>query len=200
MTPQDAQLKPPPALEVDFGRPSIAVVKLRGEHDLSGKRRLGEALTGAAARLNVLVDLSECTFMDSSVIAALFLARSRLAQRGGRLELVIPHEAVTIQRVAKVTVLDAILPIHETLSAAVAGLQVDRHSIHVRDLRLRFGDPDSRAAHCSCGWRGEARGGPTAGRAARRDGVRHVDQEQLAATEPAATTTPAHAGAPALVP
>ena len=190
MAPHDAHSAPPPALEVDFGRPSIALVRLRGDHDLSGKQRLGEALSTAGARLNVLVDLSECTFMDSSVIAALFLARARLAERGGRLELVIPHEAIAVRRVADVTVLQAILPIHETLSAAVAGLQIDRHAIHLRDLRLRFGDPESRAAHCSCGWQGVARGGPTAGRTARRDGVEHVDQEHLAASGDAATTTP----------
>jgi anti-sigma B factor antagonist len=200
MAPQDAHLTALPALEVDFGRPSIAVVTLRGEHDLSGKQRLGEALSTAGARLNVLIDLSECTFMDSSVIAAFFLARTRLAQRGGRLELVIPREATTVQRVAEVTVLDAILPIHETLSAAVAGLLTDRHSIHLRDLRLRFADPESRAAHCSCGWRGEARGGSNAGRAARRDGVMHVDQERRTATARAAATTPEHSGTPVLVP
>jgi anti-anti-sigma factor len=182
MAPQRAQSAPPPALEVDFSEPGIALVRLRGEHDLSGKQRLAETLQSASARRNVVVDLSECTFMDSSVIAAFFLARTKLAQRSGRLELVIPQEATTIQRVAKVTVLAAILPIHETLSAAIAGLRTSRHAIEVRDLRIRFADPESRAARCSCGWHGEARDGATAGRVARRDGARHVDQEHLAAT------------------
>jgi anti-anti-sigma factor len=184
MALQDAQRTTPPDLEVDFSQPAIALVKLRDEHDVSGKRRLTEALATASARLNVVVDLSECTFMDSSVIVAFFLARHKLAQRGGRLELVIPREASAIQRVAKVTFLASILPIHETRSAAIAGLRTNRHSIQVRDLRLRFGDPESRAARCSCGWCGETRGGRTAERLARRDGARHVDQEHLATTRP----------------
>ena len=51
------------------------------------------------------------------------------------------------------------------------------HSIRVRDLRLRFGETESSAAECSCGWRGQTRtGSRTAALEARRDGVVHVDE------------------------
>ena len=180
MAPQSAQPTAPLAVEVAFPQPGIAVVRLRGEHDLSGKERLTEALATASARLNVLVDLSECTFMDSSVIAAFFVAREKLGARGGQLELVIPPEASTVQRVAEVTFLGAILPIHETEAAAVAGLRTDRHSIRIRDLRLRFGDPHAHAAECSCGWSGETRTGhQTGARGARRDGAIHVAEQRV---------------------
>jgi anti-sigma B factor antagonist len=183
MAAQDAQSTTPPVVEVEFARPGIALVKLRGEHDIASKQRLGEALACASARPNVLVDLSECTFMDSSVIAAFFHARKKLAERGGRLELVIPPQANTIQRVAKITRLGASLPIHETQGAAVAGLRTGAHAIRIRDLRLRFGDPETRAAECSCGWSGEKRTGhQNAAKHARRDGAIHVDEQRTTHT------------------
>jgi hypothetical protein len=114
--------------------------------------------------------------MDSTVIAAFFSARERLKQRGGRLELVIPNEATTVQRVVKITALATIMPIHETPSAALAGLRTGEHAIRMRDLRKKFGDPEARAAECSCGWVGETQTGRSAERAARRDGKIHVDQ------------------------
>ena len=159
--------------------PGVAFVKLRGEHDLSCKQGLSEALARAAARRDVFVDLSECTFMDSSVIAAFFRARAKLEVRGGRLELIIPRGASAVRRVAELTVLDAILRIHESQSAALASLHAGAHSILVRDLRLRIGDTESYIAECACGWRGQAHTGwRTAAREARRDGAVHVDDHR----------------------
>jgi hypothetical protein len=57
----------------------------------------------------------------------------------------------------------------------------DAHTIRLRDLRRRFGEPEAYAAQCSCGWTGEPRHGPTADRDARRDGRRHEDVERTAA-------------------
>jgi anti-anti-sigma factor len=181
MAAQNTKQAALPAVEVELRRADIACVRLRGEHDLSTKPRLTEALTEASAKRNVLVDLSECTFMDSSVIAALFLARTKLDLRDGRLELVIPREAATLQRTAEVTALGAILRVHETQAAGLASFRGDDHSTEVKDQRARFGDPEARAALCSCGWQGETRTGRTAERVARRDGTEHVDQQRLAA-------------------
>jgi hypothetical protein len=52
------------------------------------------------------------------------------------------------------------------------------HTIRIRDRRLRFGDPASYAAECSCGWSGRPRLGLNAERRARRDGTEHVDSER----------------------
>jgi anti-sigma B factor antagonist len=172
-----------PAVEIEYRRPGIALIKLRGEHDFANRQDLIEALATASAKPNVLVDLSECTFMDSTVIAAFFRAREILRRRGGRLELVIPQAATTIQRVARVTTLDKILPIHETQRAAVASIEPREHSITIRDLRARFGDPEAFRAECSCGWQGEMQDDARmAGRQARRDGVIHVDEERVEPT------------------
>ena len=48
------------------------------------------------------------------------------------------------------------------------------HEIRVRDLRGRFGDPETYVAECACGWIGEPRSGLIPDRVARRDGVAHV--------------------------
>jgi anti-sigma B factor antagonist len=179
MAPHVAQIKAP--VEVELSQPGIACVKLRGEQDLAGSPRLTEALAVASSRLNVLVDLSECTFMDSSVIAVFSRAGKKLGERGGRLELIIPPEALTLQRIASVSALSSMVPIHETHVAAVAGLRsTGRHLIQIRDLRRRFGDPEVRAAECTCGWHGEQRTGQqTAAREARRDGAIHVDEQRF---------------------
>jgi anti-anti-sigma factor len=138
MASHQAQPATAPAIDVEFSEPGIATVSLRGEHDLSTKRRLIEALAEASAQPNVLVDLCECTFMDSSVIAAMFVARKRLGERDGRLELVIPPEAGTVQRVASITSLAAILPIHATRDAGLASLRSVEHFRHVKDLRAAW--------------------------------------------------------------
>ena len=179
MTPQNVQHTAASAVKVDFSVPGVSFVKLLGEHDLSSAQRLSEAMTKASARRDVFVDLSECTFMDSSVIAAFFLARTKLELRDGTLELVIPPEASGIRRAAEVTALSAILRIHDSRSAALASLRAGEHSIRVRDLRVRFGDTESYAAGCSCGWEGKTRTGwQTAAREARRDGAVHLDEHR----------------------
>ena len=179
MATQKAQPAAAPAVEVEFSLPGIAFVKLYGEHDLSSKQRLSEALAKASARRDVFVDLSECTFLDSSVIEACYLARMKLESRDGQLELVIPPGASTVRRVAEVTRLAVFLRIHESRSAALASLRTGEHVIRVRDLRARFGDTESYVAECSCGWRGQTHTGwQTAAREARRDGAIHVDEHR----------------------
>ena len=112
----------PAAIAVLFDEPGIAVVKLRGEHDLSGKQRLADSLAMAGGKRDVLVDLSECTFMDSSVIGVLSLACDRVIGRGGWLRLVIPPEATTVRRTSTLTGLAGMLPTFESTSAALAGV------------------------------------------------------------------------------
>lgn len=177
MALQNVQPTAASAVEVDLSLPGVAFVALHGEHDLGSNQRIDQALAKAGARRDVLVDLSGCTFMDSSVIAMLYHARTRLELRDRRLELIIPATAVAVRRVAEVTVLNAILRIHESRDAALASLRTDGHAIVVRDIRARFGDVESYVAECSCGWSGQTHTGwRTAAREARRDGARHVDE------------------------
>jgi anti-anti-sigma factor len=103
----------------------VAVVSLRGEHDLSTRAVLARALELAAAHSNVLVDLSDCSFIDSTVINEFIKASSRVRESGERLLLVIPPAQAHVARAAKVIGLADIVEVHETKDAALARLEKD---------------------------------------------------------------------------
>jgi anti-anti-sigma regulatory factor len=71
---------------------------------------VSEALSHASQQSNVLVDLSECTFADSSQINSLLIANMQLQQRGGRVEVVIPPDASAVQRITAITGLAQVVP------------------------------------------------------------------------------------------
>jgi anti-sigma B factor antagonist len=97
-----------------------AVVSLHGEHDLSTEGALTKALATAAEHSDVLVDLSGCTFIDSTGIAALLRA-ARTARAGGeRFAVVIPPERANLARLAALTRLEEAFPLHASLGAALA--------------------------------------------------------------------------------
>jgi anti-anti-sigma factor len=102
----------------DATRPSIelrpchwdgfsAIVELHGEHDLS----TSEAVRVALARLrgHVLVDLSDCTFIDSKVIGTIVAASQALARERYRLELVLPPPGSHVRRALEVVGLPDLL-------------------------------------------------------------------------------------------
>ena len=89
MTPHEAKLRASASseasIEVAFHRLGVAIVTVRGAHDGARKHALIDALGDAEPQLNVLVDLSECTSIDPSVIAALSATAAELEVRGGGL-------------------------------------------------------------------------------------------------------------------
>ena len=119
-----ASVDGPVAASVGLERhsPAVAIVTLRGEHDLSTRAEIHATLARVGEEAHVLVDLSECSFIDSSVIGALVAAFQALAAQGRRLELAIPPDAAAIQRVAKVAGLTTFLAIHETRGAGLASI------------------------------------------------------------------------------
>ena len=114
-----------PAVEVEILPAWGAVLTLRGEHDLSTESELAAALGQSLRQARVLVDLSECRFMDSTVLKALITAHKQQLEAGGRLELVIPPEARMVERLARLTRLDEVVPVHQSREAGVASLQRD---------------------------------------------------------------------------
>jgi anti-sigma B factor antagonist len=71
----------------------VYVVSLLGELDMYTADGLSDWLVETAAS-PVVVDLSELTFMDSSGIAALAIARNRMEANGGELMLARPQPSV----------------------------------------------------------------------------------------------------------
>jgi anti-anti-sigma factor len=87
-----------------------AVVILRGEHDMASAPAIDDALASICG--DVLVNFSECTFCDSSVVRVLFDASRRHRLEGRRIELLVPDANVSIARTFAVTGLGSRITIH----------------------------------------------------------------------------------------
>jgi anti-anti-sigma factor len=110
-------------IEVEAHGSNAAIVTLRGEHDLSTNAEVENALKTAGVHGNVVVDLSECSFLDSTVISALLNTSNRLRQSGGLLRLVIADDThAGVRRLFELMEIDHVLPIHSSRAVAIAGL------------------------------------------------------------------------------
>jgi anti-sigma B factor antagonist len=74
------------------GAVGVRTLKLAGEFDLSNTHELEQALATAidAGGRELIVDLSEVSFLDGTALNTLVLARKRCARRNGHLVLVRP--------------------------------------------------------------------------------------------------------------
>jgi anti-sigma B factor antagonist len=116
------ELSEPVRITIAHPLPGLAVVSLLGEHDLSTRPQLAEAFEAAGAHSNVVVDLSDCAFMDSTVISAL-LATSRAARARDELfGVVIPPARVNLTRLAEMTRLAEVFPVYSSLADALVAV------------------------------------------------------------------------------
>jgi anti-anti-sigma factor len=89
-----------------------AIVKVGGEHDIATIPRIRETL--GLIHGNVLVDLSDCTFLDSSVIHA-FVDDARERRREWQsLELIVPAANANVARTLRVSGMGDLLVVHES--------------------------------------------------------------------------------------
>jgi anti-sigma B factor antagonist len=103
--------------------PSVAEVTMHGEHDIGTAAMLQAALDEAIAHSSVIVDLSECAFIDSTVITLLLKARQRVSDRGEQMVIVLPPEQHQVARVIEMTGLAEFLPIFQLRDDAIAALK-----------------------------------------------------------------------------
>jgi anti-anti-sigma factor len=101
-----------------------ALVTLSGEHDLATRDELGSTLAPIAG--NVLVDLSPCEFIDSSVIGVLIGKSADLTREGHRLELVVPAANSVVTRFVDVVGLRSLMPVHDGLPSSATALDTAR--------------------------------------------------------------------------
>jgi anti-anti-sigma factor len=87
-----------------------ATVRLNGEHDLATRREIQDALEPIEG--DVLVDLSACEFIDSSVIVMLLAAHYAARREGRRLELLLPAENSKVTRTLEVSGARQLLTVH----------------------------------------------------------------------------------------
>jgi anti-sigma B factor antagonist len=96
------------------------VVTCRGELDLHTAPDLRERLVGAieGGKQDVVVDLTEVTFLDSTILTVLMQRRRELTDRGGRLALVGVRPEVRL--IFEIAGLDRAIPDHPSVAAAFA--------------------------------------------------------------------------------
>jgi anti-anti-sigma factor len=104
----------PPSIEVEAPPQLLnafdAVVRLRGGHDIATSRNLREALDQVEG--SVLLDLSDCGFIDSSVIYVIFSDAHSRAREEHRLELLVPPENRAITRTLEIAGAREVLNVH----------------------------------------------------------------------------------------
>jgi anti-sigma B factor antagonist len=112
-------------VSVDDLGDGIQAIAVRGELDLGTAPELEGPLEGALERGEgpILVDLSECEFIDSTGIALIVRAWQRLDGAEGSRDLVICSRNDQVRRVLDVTGLDVSIPVHRSREEALASLR-----------------------------------------------------------------------------
>jgi anti-sigma B factor antagonist len=118
-SPVGFQVSTQPSVELDAS--GWAVVTLRGEQDLFESKRsraaLKDGVTAGSGR--VVVDLSEVTFGDSSLLGAL-VGAAKLARRHNSMVRVVTSDTRMVQKL-KITGLHQVVRVFPTLPDALEG-------------------------------------------------------------------------------
>jgi anti-sigma B factor antagonist len=93
------------------------VLRVSGELDLASVPRLEEALATVSADPTV-IDLSQCTFLDSSGVRMLASAGRELPKAGRRFAIVASNPGLL--RVLEITGVDSMLAVHHSTESALA--------------------------------------------------------------------------------
>jgi anti-anti-sigma factor len=89
-----------------------AIVRVGGEHGIASIPQIRETL--GSIHGNVLVDLSDCTSLDSSVIRALVDDACERRRDWESLELIIPVANASVARTLRISGLSTLLVVHES--------------------------------------------------------------------------------------
>jgi anti-anti-sigma factor len=93
------------------------LVRISGELDLATLPELERVVDGATLKPRLVVDLTECSFLDSSAVRVLLEAATKAEHAGGHMSLVAPDGG--IRRILEIAGIDTLLPVHTTLGEAV---------------------------------------------------------------------------------
>lgn len=105
-------------------RNGATIVAVQGELDLSTHERLSEQLTAAASDGPIVVDMSECGFIDSSGVRALLLG-ARATEQAGNQPIALAAAGEQVQRILELTGLAGTISVHDTVDEALARLGGD---------------------------------------------------------------------------
>lgn len=107
--------------ELDRG---ICAFKVRGELDMNTAPELEGGLEDALSEpgASIMLDLSECEFIDSTGIALIVRAWQRLSNGGGG-KLVLCCDNHQVRRLLKITGVESSISLHDEREAALAELR-----------------------------------------------------------------------------
>jgi anti-anti-sigma factor len=108
-----------PVVEICEISSSTTVVTLHGEHDVLTRYRLRAALERVRQATQVIVDLTPCAFIDSSIVGALVQAGHGPLPATQRMCLVVPEADTIVARVIKGVGVRELLPVHASLAGAL---------------------------------------------------------------------------------
>jgi anti-sigma B factor antagonist len=106
------------------GPDGVRVVRVVGEVDMSHEEELKGELRSAVesdAR-GIVVDLTECEFIDSTGVRALLLSREAQHADDGSVKLAVAAASEQILRILTVMGIDKVIPIRPTIESASAAL------------------------------------------------------------------------------
>ncbi|MDQ3725380.1 MAG: STAS domain-containing protein [Actinomycetota bacterium] len=115
----------PVPFEVQVGdvEGGVRTISVRGELDLSTAPELEGPLEQALENDgSVLIDLSQCEFIDSTGIALIVRAWQRIDSGDNGRSLVICSQNDQVRRVLEITGLELSIPVHTTRDEALAAL------------------------------------------------------------------------------
>ena len=109
-------------LAIDLAREGPAdVIKLRGELDFEVVPQLEEAFAALnAGPERVVIDLTDCDFIDSTGLAAILHGADRLRRAAGELRIACPEGH--LRDLLRLTAIDQSIPVVATRAEALAAL------------------------------------------------------------------------------
>ena len=115
-----------PQFEINSGPgpEDVYVVRVAGEVDMSHEEELrGELRTAVAAEpKGIVVDLTECEFIDSSGVRALLLSREAQDPGDGAEHLAVAAASEQILRILSVMGIERVIPIRPTVEEAASAI------------------------------------------------------------------------------
>ena len=109
----------------------LQLLDVVGELDIATAPELTDAVTAAlvsaaADGVPPVLDLTRCTFLDSSGSRAVGMAARQGASTGVRVALVSPRSVTAVRRVVEHVGLAAVMAVHDDLDTALAGEAASR--------------------------------------------------------------------------
>ena len=95
---------------------SATIVRVEGDLDMATSRELELAIESTDPADRIVIDLSGCTFLDSSALRVLVRQARAAEDAGGATALVTTDPGIL--RVLEIATTDTLLPVHDTVESA----------------------------------------------------------------------------------